>query len=197
MPEFKFTTPERKEVYTEWDKVVPIIREDNKVTAYLCTAIEGPDIYAELYHVLRTATVDQRIDLVLNSNGGTVDTALMLMDGIRNSKAIITGYLVGTVASAAGSIALACDELVVAEHLSWMSHNYSAGFVGKGHEAKAMQTFIDALQNKEFSDTYRGFFSETEIASIIDGKDIWLTSEEVRQRFATAKSLRPEGKRKS
>lgn len=41
-----------------------------------------------------------------------------------------------------------------------------------------MQVFVDALQNKEFSDTYKGFFTEVEIASIIDGKDIWLSSEE-------------------
>ena len=197
MPEFELMTSKRKKIYTEWDKIVPIIKEGNNITAYLCTVIEEPGVYAELYHTLRKATEDQNITLVLNSGGGIVDTALMLMDGIRNSKAVVTGHLVGTVASAAGSIALACDELVVAEHLSWMSHNYSAGFSGKGHEAKAMQVFVDALQNKEFSDTYRGFFTEAEIASIIDGKDIWLSSEEVRQRFATAKSLRPEGKRRS
>ena len=197
MPEFGLMTSQRKEIYTEWDKLVPVIREQDKITAYLCTEIESPDEYAELYHTLCNATEGQKINLVINSGGGVVDTALMVMDGIRRSKAIVTGYLVGMVASAAGSIAVACDELVVADHLSWMSHNYSAGFTGKGHEAKAMQIFIDALQNKEFSDTYRGFFSEAEIASIIDGKDIWLTSEEVRGRFAVAKSLRPEGKRRS
>lgn len=62
-------TSKGKEIYTEWDKIVPILKEGNNITAYLCTVIEKTDVYAELYHTLRTAKADQEIDLILNSGG--------------------------------------------------------------------------------------------------------------------------------
>ena len=73
-----------------------------------------------------------------------------------------------------------------------MIHNYSSGIQGKGHEMKARQTFIDNELNKSFERYYLGFLSEEEITDVIEGKDIWLNSQEVMQRWASwRESIKP------
>jgi len=113
-----------------WEKTVPIITNRHHTDAYLTDGIEEPAYYNELCHELRTAERGDTFTIHLNTPGGMVDSAFMIIDAIKASKAKVTGYLSGTVASAGTMIALACDKLEVADHTSFMIHNYSAGMMG-------------------------------------------------------------------
>ena len=55
---------------------------------------------------------------------------------------------------------------------------------------KAYQEFVDKNLNNAFADYYGGFLSEKEMESVIDGKDIWLGTEEVKERWETRKQVR-------
>jgi ATP-dependent protease ClpP protease subunit len=112
-----------------------------------------------------------------------IDSAVMIIDAIRASKAKVTAYLSGTVASAGTIIALACDNVVIADHTSFMIHNYSGGLAGKGHEMKARQLFIDTSLNKAFASFYNGFLTEAEMTEVINGKDMWMGKDEVVERW--------------
>lgn len=173
-----------------WEKLVPIITTGRHTDVYLTDGIEEPAHYNELCHTLRAADRGDTVTLHLNTPGGMVDSAFMLIDAIKASKAKITGCLSGTVASAGTMIALACDKLEVADHTSFMIHNYSAGMVGKGHEMKARQEFMDSSLNEAFKAFYLGFLSEEETKAIIDGKDLWIGKEEVLARWASHKTPR-------
>lgn len=48
---------------------------------------------------------------------------------------------------------------------------------------KARQEFIDRHLRIVFTQTYTGFLSEQEIEDVIEGKDIWLSGDEVRERL--------------
>jgi ATP-dependent protease ClpP protease subunit len=98
----------------------------------------------------------------------------MLVDAIKTSKAKVIAQISGTVASAGTIITLACDDVEVAPHTAFMIHNYSGGLVGKGHELKAHQEFVDANLNNSFTDLYKGFLTPSEIKKVIDGKDYWM-----------------------
>lgn len=168
---------------TEWEKVVPIISNRHHTDAYLTDGIEEPASYNELCHILKTAVRGDTITLHINTPGGMVDSAFMINDAIKASKATVTAHLTGTVASAGTLIALSCDKLVVSDHLSFMIHNYSAGMMGKGHEMKARQEFMDSSLNEAFKAFYNGFLSEEEMDSVIDGKDLWMGTSEVIERW--------------
>jgi hypothetical protein len=64
-----------------------------------------------------------------------------------------------------------------------MFHNFSGGVFGKGHEqiaqVTATQEWFTALARK----LYIPFLSETEFESIVDGKDLWIQSEDIRDRL--------------
>ncbi len=128
--------------------------------------------------------------LNINSPGGIIDSALMIIDAIKTTPAKVSARLTGTVASAATLISMACDEIYPTQGLSFMIHNYSSGGMqGKGHEMKARQQFIDRQLNRAFRDYYIGFLTDEEMSEIIEGKDIWLDHEEVAERWARKKSI--------
>ena len=167
-----------------WDNYVPIISDKNHTTAYLTNTIEEPSEYNELCFRLKSASPAEIFTLVINTPGGILDSALMLVDAIKTSKAKIIAQISGTVASAGTIITLACDEVEVAPHTAFMIHNYSGGLVGKGHELKAHQEFVDANLNNSFTDLYRGFLTPSEIKKVIDGKDYWMNRDEVLERLS-------------
>lgn len=167
-----------------WDECIPIISESNCHTVYLTGNIEEPYDYSKLCHMLYTANEYDEFRIVINSLGGVLDSAFMIVDAIKNTKAKTTCRLTGTVASAATIVALSCDELETSSNLSFMIHNYSAsGVHGKGHEMKARQNFVDRELNRSFQEFYSGFLSVDEIEDVIEGKDIWLNNEEVEKRW--------------
>ena len=174
-----------KDATRVWDLPVPIVvdKENNTISAYLTGAIEDPHQYSELCYLLTNADEDTVIVLYLNTPGGIIDSAFMVANAIKESKAHVIGHLSGTVASAGTLISMACDELDVTPHLSFMVHNYSGGMQGKGHEMKARQKFTDDHLSDAFSCFYAGFLNEDEMEKVIEGTDLWMGTDEVQERW--------------
>ena len=178
---FDFELP--KEVTRIWDLYVPYVKSTDQLDVYLNTGIDEPSYYSEICYILSTLTEDETVYFHINTPGGVLDSAFQLVDAIKGCRATTIARLTGTVASAGTIIALSCDKLIVAEHTSFMIHNYSAGAYGKGNELKARQEHIDKSTNDAFKEFYSGFLADKEIKEIINGKDIWLTADEVRMRW--------------
>jgi ATP-dependent protease ClpP protease subunit len=168
-----------------WDNYVPLISDKNSTIAYLTDSIDEPSTYNELCYKLKTASPAEVFTLVINTPGGYIDSAVMLVDAIKSSKAKVIAEISGTVASAGTVITLACDEVKIAEHTAFMIHNYSSsGISGKGHELKAYQNFTDTHLNNSFRAFYKGFLTDKEMQSVIDGQDLWMNKTEVTARIA-------------
>jgi ATP-dependent protease ClpP protease subunit len=166
-----------------WDRAIPISTNRNVTTAYLTDEIDEPFVYNELTNLLYAATADDQFILAINTPGGHLNSAIMLCDAIRNSSASVTARLSGSVCSAGTMITLACDKLHIADHTEFMIHYYSAGTYGKGSELKQRQSFMDKSLRNMYERVYAGFLTAEEIESVIEGTDIWLDAEEVRERW--------------
>lgn len=193
-----FATPKT----TVFDNYVPMITNKHTTTVYLTDVIEAPSLYNELCYKLDNASSAEEFFIYINTPGGILDAAIMLVSSIKNTLANTTARLSGTVASAGTIIALACRHVELADHTAFMIHNYSGGLYGKGHELKAHQEFVDANLNKSFSSFYEGFLTPTEIKRVIDGKDYWMNKDEVLSRLSrkngydTSIDLEPKVSRK-
>jgi ATP-dependent protease ClpP protease subunit len=183
MPELSFELP--RDSTRIWDIPVPIVKDvkNNTVSVYITGTIDEPCYYNELCYMLQTADEDAVIDLYINTPGGIIDSAFMVANAIAKSSARVIGHLSGTVASAGTIISMACSELDVTEHLSFMVHNYSGGVQGKGHEMKARQKFTDEHLSAAFKYFYEGFLSEEEMQKVMEGADMWMGTEEVIERW--------------
>ena len=183
MPELTFDLP--RGVTRIWDLEVPIIvdKPNKAIAAYIAGAIDEPFNYNELCYQLQHAPDDYTVTLHINTPGGIVDSAFMIAEAITSCSAKVVGKLSGTVASAGTMITMACDEVVITPHLSFMIHNYSGGMAGKGHEMKARQKFTDEHLNDAFKSFYSGFLTEEEMDKVIEGTDMWMGSSEVLERW--------------
>ena len=179
----QFSLPTTPTKTTVWDNYVPIVQTGRHYDVYITDEIAEPSEYSELIHTLKNAYESDTFVLHINSPGGVLDSALSLISALSNTKAKTKASISGTVASAATIITLACDELEVADYTNWMSHNYSGGLHGKGHEMKAYQTYIDKELNTAFHEIHKGFFTEKEITDMIDGKDHWMGKDEILRRW--------------
>lgn len=167
---------------SEWEKDVPILSSGKTVTAYLQSEVYEPEVYNELCYTLEHTDAEV-VRLIMNNGGGILDSMLSIVDSIGKCDAKVVAVVSGTVASAATMIALACDEIEVAKHTSWLTHYYSGGTSGKGNEIKAKNAFDDIHIPIMFKDIHKGFLTAEEIEKVIDGKDMWLNSDEVESRF--------------
>lgn len=184
---FELAAEVPKKTGSIWEDHIPISKNGREIDVYITAEIVNPIEYNELCHLLRNANSREVVRLHINTPGGRLDSATMIIDAISASDAYIIGVLSGNVASAGTMIALACDELECSSYLEFMIHYFSGGTGGKGNEIKAHSNFIDKHMPMIFKKMYAGFLTNKEIEDMIEGKDIWLNGDEVLERFEAAK----------
>lgn len=175
-----------------WDEYVPIVRNERHTSIYLTEAIAAPATYNELCHTLYKGHKGDTAALLINNGGGYVDSGFMVVDALKHTKMETTAFLSGTVASVSTIITLECDNIVVADYVQFMIHNYSGGAQGKGHEMKAQMDFTDAELNRAFSEVYGGFLTDHEMELVIAGKDMWMGKDEIIARWQARKECDTE-----
>lgn len=159
---------------------------------YLSGAIESPEQYTDMFHQIRNATGNDTINLHINSPGGSLATALQFFRCLGESSATIVASIEGECMSAATIIMMQADAYLISPHSMFMFHNYSGGVFGKGGEMMDQLEFERLWSTNLFHDVYKDFLTEAEVNTILDNRDIWLTSDEVSERLQ-ARSDKIEG----
>ena len=181
-----------KEVTRVWELPVPILREGNLIRAYLTDDISTPFDYNELCYALETATAEDTVRLYINTPGGVIDSATMIVDAIKNTPATVIGYLSGGVYSAGTMISLNCDELVIAPHCSFMVHTFSTTIQGKGSDIASFTKHADKGIKSLVTETYSGFLTKSEMTKVLKGEELWFDAEETRTRWENRKTYLKE-----
>jgi ATP-dependent protease ClpP protease subunit len=103
----------------------------------------------------------------------------------------------GACMSAATMIMLSTENIEVSDNSMFMFHNYSGAAIGKGGEMYDNIVHERLWSERLLRDVYDGFLEEDEINQILDNKDIWMDSEQVRTRLKNrvlvGESLTSEG----
>lgn len=153
------------------------------LTMYLTDQIEDSSYYHEFSELCAPLTPDDTIVLFIDSPGGYLSGAQLITRTIANCPAYCVGIVTDMAASAATIISLACDELRMEPFSYFMIHSVSFGSGGKLHEVQASTEFT-IKQSKAFIEaTYKDFLTAEEIVDVIRGTDLYLTADEVTERF--------------
>ena len=150
---------------------------------YLSGEIEDASEYSEWFDIIRNARLGDVVKIYINSCGGDLYTALQFLRVLSESSAHIITSVEGACMSAATMIFLHGDEFEVTPHSLFMFHNYSAGVFGKGGEMFDQLQFERSWSENFLREVYHDFLTPDEIKSMLDNKDIWLTSEQVLARI--------------
>ncbi len=145
--------------------------------------ITEADDFEDEFQVLAQAGPNDLVQIIINSDGGKLATALLLCKAIRECEAHTIAYIGFTCASAATVVALACDEWEMDENSSFMLHTATYGVYGKGNEIAAQSRHMEKMINRVQYNVYAGFLTQDEITSMIEGKDFWIEGEELAARL--------------
>lgn len=155
----------------------------------LDTDIGPPNEYRQAFSLLREASLEDAIVLMINTDGGHVSTVVQFFNHLLKTQA--TTFAEVYCAYSAGSIiALSCDNINVGRYGSMMIHALSAGALGKAHELDGKVKFISQFNDRIIKELYTDFLTDKEIETIIAGKDIWLMENDINKRLKGWKSVR-------
>ena len=130
-----------------------------------------------------TGAPSEIIHIHLNTPGGNLSTGVQLVNAMKTSEAHIVCSLESEAHSLGTLIFLAADEFLVHDNCVMMFHNYSGGTWGKGNEQIAALDGTTKWFNGLVRKIYIPFLSEEELERILRGEDLWLQTEEIRERF--------------
>jgi ATP-dependent protease ClpP protease subunit len=150
---------------------------------YLSGEIEEANEYVEWFDTIRNARATDTVKIYINSCGGDLYTALQFLRVLSETDAHVITSVEGACMSAATMIFLHGDEFEVTPHSLFMFHNYSAGVFGKGGEMFDQLQFERAWSENFLREVYHDFLTPDEIKSMLDNKDIWMTSQQVLARI--------------
>jgi len=155
----------------------------NQYEFYLSGQIESADNYTPWFDVIRNAREQDTIKIYINSPGGDLYTALQFLRVMGECEGHLVTSVEGACMSAATMIFLSGHEYQVTPHSLFMFHNYSGGVFGKGGEQYDQIQYERAWSEKFMNEVYKDFLTTEEIQSMLNNKDIWMTSEQVLERI--------------
>ena len=164
---------------------------------YISGDILEPEQYIDWFDTIRNTTPNDVVRLYINSMGGELFTAIQFMSVIKNCTSTVMIDVEGACMSAATMIMLSTENIEVSDNSMFMFHNYSGAAIGKGGEMYDNIVHERLWSERLLRDVYDGFLEEDEINQILDNKDIWMDSEQVRTRLKNrvlvGESLTSEG----
>jgi HK97 family phage major capsid protein len=130
----------------------------------------------------------ESITVRINSYGGSVTDGLAIYNALKRHKAHVTCAIDGVALSIASLIAMAGDEVEIAENAMMMVHAPWGGIMGNAVEMREYADVLDKMASAMSTSyaTRSGKPIEECLALLTDGVDHWYTAEEaVAEGFAT------------
>jgi len=155
----------------------------NRYDVFIDTDIGSPAAYRDLNFLLNTASEDDHFNLYINSPGGQLNTALMIIESLKVTEASTSAIIQGECHSAASMITMYCQEVHVLDSAHMLLHTATYGTVGNTSNVKAHTEFTTRQVEKLITNTYSGFLSPEEIEKVKLGVELWFDAEEIRERL--------------
>jgi ATP-dependent protease ClpP protease subunit len=150
---------------------------------FIDSEVTEPANYRELISLLFNATEGDTFHFFINSNGGNLDSALAIIEGLKNTQGHVIAFIIGACHSAASFIAMYCHEVAVLDNAYSMIHTASFGSAGMTGNVKSHTDFTVRQVEKLLNETYEGFLSKDELTKVKSGVELWFDADEIRHRM--------------
>lgn len=181
---------EEKTILNNWVREPKIIGQMYEF--YISGEIEDPECYIDMFDIARHARHTDTLKFYLNSCGGNLFTAIQFLRVLMETEAHVIVSIEGAAMSAATLLFLAADSVEITPYSSIMFHDYSGGMWGKGGDMNRQMIHERKWSETLFKEIYEDFLTSTEIDSMLDGKELWMDSDEVLRRMEIRTKLREE-----
>lgn len=168
---------------SKWYRIKALANKSAEVLIYgdIGESWWGESVIAkEFVNEIRALDVDS-IDVRINSYGGSVSDGIAIFTALRRHKATITTSIDGAAYSIASLIAMAGDEVEMAENAMLMIHAPWTRAAGNATEMRDVADMLDKMAEAMVSSYTRGGRGPdaAEVESLLkDGEDHWYTARE-------------------
>ena len=160
--------------------VMNLAVDNNKATIYL-QGIVYPEIginAMDLREAIAKAGDVETIIFNINTPGGSVFEGREVMDVIRNTKAKTVAHIGSLCASAGTSIALACNEVEMANGAHFMIHNAHGVAAGDKSDLRKTADFLEKIELSIVNDYTTKTGKSAEEISAMMNNETWMTAKE-------------------
>ena len=119
----------------------------------------------------------EQIDLRISSWGGSIVEGNVIFNAIKRHPANVTVYIDGVAASMASVIAMAGDEVLMADNALLMIHNPWTVAVGESKELRKEADLMDKMKSAIINAYSRSNYSTEELEELMDATT-WFTADE-------------------
>lgn len=142
-------------------------------------AIEGVEEYDDLINALRGAGSEDVVLITINTPGGDLMTAQVLVDEIDACEGIVIAKVAGQASSAGSIIALACDVLLATDNSYWLLHTISYGVENNAYEIEHQVKFDSELARRVAKQHYGDFLPQDKLDALLKGQQLFMFGDEI------------------
>ena len=100
-----------------------------KLTVRIDEDIKSANYYSDVIERMRELTENDQVEIIINTDGGSLQGTLAIINAINNCEANVVGIIEGDCASGGSAIALSCPNIAVSPYGTMMIH-CATGFTG-------------------------------------------------------------------
>lgn len=153
----------------------------NSYTMYI-GELDRLEDHTQNIHIIRTATPNDNIRIIITSYGGDVDIAVAYISAMRESAARITTHAEGRVFSAGTVLWLSGEQKTVSPYTQFMFHNYQGAISGSGERMRTYILFQEKMINRLMDDLYSPVLTKEEMDKVKGSGEVWLDEIELVKR---------------
>lgn len=163
----------------DWFRIENAVDDEDSTDVFVYDSIGGWfGMFADEFIEALGAVTTSKINLRLNSPGGSVFEGIAIANAIRSHPATVTVYVDALAASIASVIALAGDRVVMMPQAQFMVHNAAGACYGDASEMTKMADMLDK-QSRNIAEAYASHTGRplAEWQRYMDD-ETWFTAEE-------------------
>jgi ATP-dependent protease ClpP protease subunit len=151
--------------------------------------ISEPSKYRDIINLLYMADENVEFNIFINSPGGSLMSAMAIIEAIKATNGDVRGIITGEAHSAGSMIALSCPEIVVTDSAHMLIHTCSYGTVGQSGSIQSHVDFSTKMIHRILDDIYSGFLTKEELIEVKKGVEFWFDAPEIRKRLLKMKDF--------
>jgi len=152
--------------------------ESSKAEIFIYDEIGGYEVNANTFiGQLEALEGIEQIDLRISSPGGSIVEGNVIFNAIKRHPANVTVYIDGMAASMASVIAMAGDEVLMADNALLMIHNPWTVSIGDSEQLRKDADLMDKMKSAIINAYSRSNYSTEELEELMDSTT-WFTADE-------------------
>lgn len=156
----------------------------NHYNVHIDEEIGEPSKYRDLITLLFSSSENDVITLYVNCHGGSMDSALAIIEGMKVTKSQVRCIIMGACHSAASMISMYAHEMIILDSAHSLVHTATFGSMGNTNNIKTHTDFTVKQVEKFIHATYDGFLTPNELKNVKAGVELWFDADQIRDRMA-------------